>query len=72
MRTVARQQRQLDAGVADGDVDGLALMLDVDNVDVLVCEQFQKLCELTGTVADARTDDEVAPRRATARAASPR
>ena len=38
VRAVAREQRELDTCVADRDVDRLALVLDIHDVDVLVGE----------------------------------
>ena len=36
MRGVARHERQLDAGLGDGEIGGLALVLDFDDVHPLV------------------------------------
>ena len=60
MRTVPGQERQLDAGLADGQVGRLALVLDLDDVHALLGQQRQELRQLARPVGDAGPDDEVA------------
>ena len=62
MRGVARDERQLDARVADGQARRLALVLDLDDVDALLREQQEQLRELARPVGHAAAHDEVAPR----------
>src|SRR5581483_1193400 len=61
VRGVAREKRQLDAGLADGHVRRLPLVLDLDDVDPLLRKERQELRELAGPVGHARPQDEVAP-----------
>src|SRR5438445_12850654 len=58
---VARKERQLDAGVADGDVRRLAFVLDLDDIDALGSEQVEELRELARLVGEPCAEDEVAP-----------
>ena len=60
MLRIARQQRELDAGVADRHARRLALVLDLDHVHALAGEQVEQLRELARPVEHARAQDEVA------------
>src|SRR3954464_10386072 len=60
MLRVAREERQLDARVADENACRLALVLDFHDIHALGREEVEELRELAGVIGELGADDEVA------------
>src|SRR6266480_5535720 len=59
---IARDERQLDLGLADRNVHSLAVVLDVDYVSALLRNEREQLDQLPGSVGELRPHDEIAAR----------